>query len=567
MFKKIKIPFFTAPAQVRHKVTVVMLAAITLAMGCETAMQMWLQERAALKEREQSLNVLTHSIAEGIEAIMMTGSTDASVSFVSHFKEVPFIQGFRIVRYDGKEAFTDNRTIDQVNMALEEARYPRRVQEAGVQLLAEDDPRLVRALDKNEVVSFYEQAADGSRLLTFLAPIKTTRDCRDCHASSRTRGVVQLSTSLKAIDDALAESQRNALLVLAVTLVVTALVASQLLRRTVTGPLDKLMQGMSRIAEGDLEHEVVVDRKDEFGRLAELFNVMAGEVRQTHAGLQREQDKLTTIILGADEGIVITDAVGTVVLVNPSAEAFLGKSARDIMRQGFLALFDDPAEMQGWLSAEKTTDTIIKVYNHRLFRVYASVIRDADGQVIGSAALLRDVTEEKRLEDELRRLSTTDGLTSLFNRRHLDSVLDVEFSRASRTGAPLAVMMFDIDHFKKFNDTHGHDQGDRVLKAVSRWFAETLRKHDMAFRYGGEEFIAILPETPLDGAAALAERLRKEIEAGEVDGLRVTISIGVAAYPEIPAATGEALVDAADQALYVSKEGGRNRVSRAVAPA
>ena len=177
------------------------------------------------------------------------------------------------------------------------------------------------------------------------------------------------------------------------------------------------------------------------------------------------------------------------------------------------------------------------------------------------------MTEEKRLEDELRRLSTTDGLTGLFNRRHMDSVLDVEFSRASRTGAPLAVMMFDIDHFKKFNDTHGHEQGDRVLKAVARGFAETLRKHDMAFRYGGEEFIAILPETPLEGAAALAERLRKEIEGGEVDGLRVTISIGVAAYPEIPAATGEALVDAADQALYVSKEGGRNRVSRAVAPA
>jgi diguanylate cyclase (GGDEF)-like protein len=121
--------------------------------------------------------------------------------------------------------------------------------------------------------------------------------------------------------------------------------------------------------------------------------------------------------------------------------------------------------------------------------------------------------------------------------------------------------MFDIDHFKKFNDNHGHDQGDRVLEAFAVAALACVREDlDTVCRYGGEEFTVIARETPQEGALILAERIRVEIEAMTVDGLRVTTSIGVAGIRETGAATPAKLIERADAALYEAKRGGRNRV-------
>ncbi|WP_018992534.1 HAMP domain-containing protein [Aromatoleum toluclasticum] len=205
-------------------------------------------------------------------------------------------------------------------MTLEKERYERRAQETGTRLLPENDARLLQALETNDIVSYYDESASGERLLTFLAPIKTSQDCRECHSSKKTRGVIQLSTSLSAIDESLATSRKNSLLVLIATIIVTALIAGQLLRRWARGPLEHLTGAMRNISQGDLEQSVKVVGQDEFGEMARIFNVMSTEIRMTHAGLRREQDKLTTIILGAEEGIIVTDGAGKVVLVNPAAE-------------------------------------------------------------------------------------------------------------------------------------------------------------------------------------------------------------------------------------------------------
>lgn len=175
------------------------------------------------------------------------------------------------------------------------------------------------------------------------------------------------------------------------------------------------------------------------------------------------------------------------------------------------------------------------------------------------------MTEENRLQDELRRLSTTDALTGLHNRRFLDESLRRELERVRHTGAPLSVIMFDVDRFKRFNDEHGHDQGDRVLQAIAASLRQALRKYDLACRYGGEEFLAILPGTAAEGAFSVAERLRRDVEECSVDGLKVTISLGVATVPDILAGAPEDLVAAADSALYRAKAGGRNRVEVAQA--
>jgi len=172
---------------------------------------------------------------------------------------------------------------------------------------------------------------------------------------------------------------------------------------------------------------------------------------------------------------------------------------------------------------------------------------------------------------ELERLSVTDELTGLANRRRLTVELERELRRSDRHGHTFAILMLDVDRFKKFNDTWGHPAGDVVLKRVANTLRECVRDVDTVARYGGEEFMVILPETPAAEAARVAERIRAGTERdrftpeGAKADLNITVSVGYAVFPE-HAETPDALVEAADQALYRSKASGRNRVSPAEAP-
>ena len=187
---------------------------------------------------------------------------------------------------------------------------------------------------------------------------------------------------------------------------------------------------------------------------------------------------------------------------------------------------------------------------------------NGDGSVDqGDLALLCN-----KLITELEHLSYTDELTGLPNRRGLKEKGRLKVLAARRFNQRLACLALDIDHFKRVNDTHGHDQGDRVLQTVARLFHDHLRRHDIACRYGGEEFLGILPATPSSGAMAVAERIRRAIESAEVDGLRVTVSIGVACVPEMAAGTPSEMVELADAALYEAKRSGRNQVRLAGTP-
>jgi diguanylate cyclase (GGDEF)-like protein len=166
--------------------------------------------------------------------------------------------------------------------------------------------------------------------------------------------------------------------------------------------------------------------------------------------------------------------------------------------------------------------------------------------------------------DELRALSTTDELTRLANRRALGRRLDREIERAERFGHPLAVVAIDIDFFKILNDTAGHPTGDAALRVVAATLVAGVRRIDTVARMGGEEFLALLPETALDEASVVAEKLRERIESETIPGGatqpggRLTISLGVAA--RVPGETAEALLARADEALYAAKRHGRNRV-------
>jgi diguanylate cyclase (GGDEF)-like protein len=192
--------------------------------------------------------------------------------------------------------------------------------------------------------------------------------------------------------------------------------------------------------------------------------------------------------------------------------------------------------------------------------VLASVM--AQREVSGTHQALRELEDKaKRLEVE----STLDGLTGLGNRRRLDTFVAKEFEIANIQGKPLSVLIADVDFFKKVNDTYGHAAGDAVLRSVAKSMQSCVREHDLVGRWGGEEFLVVLPGAPAQAARAVAERIRKKVAAGEHalgDGraLSVTISVGFATHSPGRFATTKELCESADRALYVAKRGGRNRV-------
>ncbi len=194
-----------------------------------------------------------------------------------------------------------------------------------------------------------------------------------------------------------------------------------------------------------------------------------------------------------------------------------------------------------------------------------TALPDAVGAIRGFAVVSRDMTERKRLEDDTMLLATIDPLTGAYNRRQGDAFIAAEFSRRDRGGLLFAALMLDIDHFKLVNDRFGHQAGDAVLRALVQTCKRTLRTSDMLVRWGGEEFLLLLPGTDTAAAMSAAERIRAALAATTVDDeggapMNFTVSIGVA----VPTNNDpRELLRRSDVALYAAKEGGRNRVALA----
>jgi diguanylate cyclase (GGDEF)-like protein len=171
--------------------------------------------------------------------------------------------------------------------------------------------------------------------------------------------------------------------------------------------------------------------------------------------------------------------------------------------------------------------------------------------------------DNARMHQRIHELSITDGLTSLHNRRYLNTRLDQEWARSQRHGSSIAVLLSDIDNFKSVNDSYGHDRGDEVLRQVAAIFKRNARKEDLVARYGGEEFVVILPNTSMDAARQMAERICADARAEEYPWMEdrgATLSIGVAAFPEAEFNNAEELIQAADQAMYKAKTSGKDKV-------
>jgi diguanylate cyclase (GGDEF)-like protein len=190
-------------------------------------------------------------------------------------------------------------------------------------------------------------------------------------------------------------------------------------------------------------------------------------------------------------------------------------------------------------------------------------LRNGQGEITHIFIAVHDVTETVNFEQKLMALNMIDALTGINNRRSLEAHLRDEVDRHKRYGHPLSLIMFDIDHFKQVNDTHGHQCGDYVLQKIAEIIGSVIRTEDILARYGGEEFCCLLPETSLTAAAVLAERFRKKIADYQFEfqkvSIRITISLGVSSMGA-RTSTPEALLKKADDGLYTAKNKGRNQI-------
>ena len=262
-----------------------------------------------------------------------------------------------------------------------------------------------------------------------------------------------------------------------------------------------------------------------------------------------------------------------IVYVNPAFTALTGYDADEVIGRSTRLLHGpntDPqtvAAVRAAMEAQRPIRVELLNYNREDEEFWIDThivpLRDAHGRVTHFATIGRDLSATKRLQQELQSMASTDPLTGLLNRRRFLEQADKEFLRSQRYQHELSAVMLDIDHFKAINDTRGHFVGDQVLIALSRAAENLLRGTDILGRWGGEEFVFLMPETPLAGAAILAERLREVLARLAVDTtagtLHFTVSAGVAAHDAADADITD-ILQRADSALYAAKQHGRNRI-------
>ena len=376
--------------------------------------------------------------------------------------------------------------------------------------------------------------------------------------------VVLVALSPKAaVDKAVGDLRSRFLLFSAVAMVAVGILAYTF-GRTIVRSLGELAAAAGAIAKGKLEERVPVRGRDEFAALGEAFNDMAAQLEQRLRELDAERGRVRDTIGRFGDALAATHdpyallpvIVENTVVATGSAGARLVVDGKEIAREGNPDDGGKPLAIPLGLDGRESG-------------VLYLTPKDADfsdearelAHWLGSQASI--ALENARLHRLVERQANTDGLTELPNRRHFEEALDVELSRAERFGGSLALILGDLDDFKQVNDRYGHQAGDDVLQTFADILRATVREIDLPARYGGEEFAVLLPQTDLDGAHELAERLRRALAARPMSthpgGLvAVTASFGVAAFPDAP--TPAALFASADEALYRAKRAGKNCV-------
>ncbi len=447
---------------------------------------------------------------------------------------------------------------------------------------------------------------NGATRLRIVNSIPTSQACLGCHTGLETaRGFIVVDFDLAPLKRS--GEQRNRIILglgLGATLVLLALL-TLLIRHLVIRPVTKLEQAMDRLAAGNLSERAVVAVNNEIGVLAGHFNFMAGSLESAHT----ESTLLYKLVVEASKKLEMTDFAKNLcnviqdnllpqqsmfILENSSGGstcAISGETGEPVMLVG-----DDPLEdalardsaIMHQLHSHSAPALLAEAYRTQKLQTLAEpqglsfalpVVAEArllgllyccaiPARVLVSKDLLQNLGVHLMLAANNSRHYTgaiTDGLTRLGNKQYGLVRLEEAVFASKRYHTDLVLAMCDIDFFKKVNDSYGHLAGDAVLREVARRIKDSMRKADTAVRYGGEEFMLIIPQISIDSLAKIGEKIRTCVCATPIklgrglEPIRVTMSVGLAAY-DAKTDSGQALIARADAALYRAKQSGRDRV-------
>lgn len=455
--------------------------------------------------------------------------------------------------------------------------------------LFKDDPVMQTALNAKTIVKTLHDKK-GKRILELAMPIM---------AEEHKYGTLRIGMDLSRMQAEIVRTTRN-LIWLGIISILLGFLVSLLLAHWILQPVRALVAGAERVAVGEFSHQLPVESSDELGVLAHTFNRMTFNISVLYnvsnaMNFISDSDKLLNIIL--DKALEALQAErGSLMLLSDEEDTLMVKVIRGLDAEaasfikirvgegvaGYVAATGEPMTVnrgdeddrfkryQEWINRSRISSLlcvplkvedkvlgVVNIVNKRGEQPFNE--NDVKLMMVLGAQVAVTLSKAKLYED-----SITDGMTKLFIHRYFQARLDDELKRARRYKTNLSLIMFDIDHFKNFNDTYGHQQGDIVIAGVARILRQTIREQvDIASRYGGEEFAVIMPETSLEGAKTLAERIRRNIEIHEFPGqekpLHVTVSLGISTFPE-DAVEKNVLIKLADEALYAAKEAGRNNV-------
>jgi two-component system, cell cycle response regulator len=380
-------------------------------------------------------------------------------------------------------------------------------------------------------------------------------------------GTLGVITSQKLIDAANRDATNRLLVGLVAALVFVACIA-YVEGRAIVRAIRRLVDAARAIARGDLKQRVPVQGRDEFALLGRTFNQMAFQLQTRLDELESERGRLRDVISRFGEALGATHD-------SEQLMRLILEAAMEATRAAGGVLVGNAGELVKAGYPDKGTERI-EVPLQAGQTAFGSLLLFGDGfndedrmTAVSLASHAVVALDNARLHRIVERQALIDGLTGLANRRQCEETLADELARVERFGGSLAIVVADLDWFKDVNDRYGHPAGDTVLREFALLLHETVRDVDLAGRWGGEEFLLILPGTDLAGGAQVAERIRvaltrRIVLAADGTPIPVTASFGVAATP--PARTGSELFAAADGALYEAKDAGKNRVETAAEP-
>lgn len=556
------------------KIAVAFVLILGAVIGTHTFFDVRDMRAETIRASEQNLGSLAQVIKRSVTAAMMEGNHRDVQRIIDEIQD----------------SFTVDRIIiyDERGSVLRHAKSVKQADERGIQI-SPSVPGEVTAGDRTEV-----GVRNGAPYLSYYAPIANRPECFRCHGRRNAlNGILRIDFSLESTET-LIKSRRTGIFIwdaIMVASLLTALVA--LLRLLVHRPVGELKKAMASVEEGNGSFAITATGEDELSDLKRGFVSMMEKVNALHRiNLEHEKQlagsrealrfrlELQTMFDAMPDGVLLVDPQFRIVQSNPSAYELLpglsaaGEALSRDGRTGCPYRYIDAAFRDVMVIDHQCSVPLPDGKVRHVHCICAPIV--VDGKVAFVVEVIRDISVRVKIERELEektreltaanealtRIAIVDSLTQVFNRRHFDELLSKELKRFGRGRyTDLSVMMIDIDNFKEINDTHGHIAGDAILKEIAMLIRVNLRETDTAARYGGDEFVVVMPDAGRDSAASKAETIRTLVAGREFPGRRspihVTVSIGVAAYAS---GSPRDIIQAADLALYRAKHSGRNAV-------